>query len=91
MSEFASYTERNLACFLVHCRQSVDGPSTLSKADMSGRREATNNMSGAIDKNIKNFNPAGVITHLQIKKGKNHWEGRIKWTIYVSADTAGNS
>lgn len=33
-------------------------------------------------KNIKAFNPVGVITHLQIKKGTNRWEGQIKWTIY---------
>ena len=33
-------------------------------------------------KNIQKFNPAGIITHLQIKKEKNRWEGKIKWTIY---------
>ena len=33
-------------------------------------------------RNITKFNPAGTVSRLQMKKGVNRWEGRVKWTLY---------
>lgn len=33
-------------------------------------------------KNIQALHPTGVVTHFQIRKGKNLWKGGIKWTLY---------
>ena len=33
-------------------------------------------------KNIKTLHPMGTLTHSQMRKGKNLWKGKIKWTFY---------
>lgn len=33
-------------------------------------------------KNIKTLHPLGTLTHSQMRRGKNLWKGKIKWTLY---------
>ena len=31
---------------------------------------------------IVKFNPAGAVSHLQVKQRPNRYEGKVKWTVY---------
>ena len=42
-------------------------------------------------KTIIKFNPAGAVSRLQVKKGMNRWEGRVKWTVYGVSRRSGQT